>query len=711
MKNVQEDIDMNKELRGFIVAVLCSVFAVLFPIKGYAGAEPILTVTPLTVAFGNRLVDTTSANRAITVSNTGTAAMTINGITLGGANPGQFRKTTTCGATLASGATCTVRVKFAPTTSGAKSVAVNVDVAAPAVSTTITLTGTGTKPVLAVTPSMVDFGNRTVGTTSANSVITVRNTGTAAMAINNITLGGMNPDQFSNTTTCGATLASGATCTINVKFKPTLPGAKSASLDVNVALPAASKSVTLTGTGTAPVLAVSPHAVEFDNRLISTSSATQMITVQNFGSANLTIDGIALVGPNPGQFSKTTTCGSHLASGATCTVNVKFKPTAAGAKSATININVAAPAISQAVTLTGRGVLAVAAPLTPTGVVAFAGMGVVGLTWDAVDDATVYNIYWSTLPGVTTENGTKIANIKKPFYKHKNLAAGTTYYYIITAANPVGESAPSLEASAHVPRLKKMSLSNTVGMVMQYTTYTYDGDGRLEKVTSYGATGVISNYVVYEYDSEGRPTKLSTYDFADQLIGYTTMEYNGDGKVVKTSIYGPTGFLMQYTTTQYTDAGKPSLIAVYGSTGVLSTYTTYEYTYAYHEAGDVTRTVTYGFGDFLIGYTTTDYNTEGKKISVTSYGPTGLLSKQTRYEYNDAGQEVKVSHYNLTGLTDYTTTEYDADGNEIMKKKYDFADILTGYTTMEYNGVGLPVDISNYGPTGLLKERMTFEYE
>jgi hypothetical protein len=72
------------------------------------------------------------------------------------------------------------------------------------------------------------------------------------MTINSIVIGGTNPGQFSQTNTCGpfpATVAAGASCTVNVTFVPTLGGARSASVTVNVAAPAFARSVALSGTG------------------------------------------------------------------------------------------------------------------------------------------------------------------------------------------------------------------------------------------------------------------------------------------------------------------------------------------------------------------------------------------------------------------------------------------------------------------------------
>jgi hypothetical protein len=70
----------------------------------------------------------------------------------------------------------------------------------------------------------------------------------------------------------------------------------------------------------------------------------------------------------------------------------------------------------------------------------------VTLAWDNVANATSYNVYWSDKPGVTRQNGTKIANAKNPC-KLKGLKKGKKYYFVVTAVNQAGESKESEEFS------------------------------------------------------------------------------------------------------------------------------------------------------------------------------------------------------------------------------------------------------------------------
>ena len=85
-------------------------------------------------------------------------------------------------------------------------------------------------------------------------------------------------------------------------------------------------------------------------------------------------------------------------------------------------------------------------PEQPPNVAATAEDAEVSVSWDSVQGATSYNIYWDTSPGVTTTD-TSFINVTSP-YVHDSLANGTTYYYVVTAVNSFGESLTSSEVDA-----------------------------------------------------------------------------------------------------------------------------------------------------------------------------------------------------------------------------------------------------------------------
>jgi len=99
---------------------------------------------------------------------------------------------------------------------------------------------------LSADPSTVDFGQQNVGTTSGARQVTVRNTGSASVALSGVTANG----DFAQTNTCPATLAAGATCTASVTFRPTAAGSRTGALTVNSN--ASPLTVGLTGTGFDP---------------------------------------------------------------------------------------------------------------------------------------------------------------------------------------------------------------------------------------------------------------------------------------------------------------------------------------------------------------------------------------------------------------------------------------------------------------------------
>ncbi len=69
----------------------------------------------------------------------------------------------------------------------------------------------------------------------------------------------------------------------------------------------------------------------------------------------------------------------------------------------------------------------------------------INLSWYAAQRATSYRIYSSESPGVTVDPANLLAEVTGTSYTHTNLSPTVTYYYVLTAVNDVGESAPSYE--------------------------------------------------------------------------------------------------------------------------------------------------------------------------------------------------------------------------------------------------------------------------
>jgi hypothetical protein len=108
----------------------------------------------------------------------------------------------------------------------------------------------GVVPTYTLLTTSLEFGNELHNTSSAPQTLTLKNTGPTPLTISRIAVTGTNATQFSETNNCGASVGSGASCSINVIFKPTRRGGLAASLKVAMGENAGSESAILSGTGT-----------------------------------------------------------------------------------------------------------------------------------------------------------------------------------------------------------------------------------------------------------------------------------------------------------------------------------------------------------------------------------------------------------------------------------------------------------------------------
>src|SRR5580704_2574455 len=189
-----------------------------------------------------------------------------------------------------------------------------------------------------VSPTSVAFGNQLTNSSSTPQSVTVTNTGAVALPITSVALSTSSPQPFSQSNTCGASVAVGASCTISVVFDPAAVGPVTATLSVNVGNGVSTQSVALSGTGIVPTYSVSPATVAFGNQLTNSSSAAKTVTVTNTGAVALPITSIALSTSSPQPFSPTSTCGPSVAVGASCTISVVFNPSAVGPVAATLSV-------------------------------------------------------------------------------------------------------------------------------------------------------------------------------------------------------------------------------------------------------------------------------------------------------------------------------------------------------------------------------------
>jgi hypothetical protein len=199
------------------------------------------------------------------------------------------------------------------------------------------------------------LGRQPLNLESDAQVVTLSNTGDSALPISSIALTGSNPGQFSQSHDCPPTLPRGSACAIDVRFKPTSTGSKTAFLTVAAADGAGTKEVALTGTGARSAFSVSPTSLSFGNQARGTASAAKLVTISNTGTVVLPIVSITIGGSHPGHFKQTNDCPAQVPVGGSCSASVTFNPTSRGSKSAKLRVTAAGGAGVKTVGLTGNG--------------------------------------------------------------------------------------------------------------------------------------------------------------------------------------------------------------------------------------------------------------------------------------------------------------------------------------------------------------------
>jgi hypothetical protein len=233
-------------------------------------------------------------------------------------------------------------------------------------------------PTLSISPGSFDFGNQAVGAASAAQDFTITNSTSQTVTFTTIGFTGTNSGDFSDATDCGTTLASGAVCAVHVTFTAGAVGARSGTLSLSDDAAGSPQTVGLTGTGVnASAVRFSTTTITFAGETVGMASTPQSVTLTNTGNVTLNFASIAVTGTNAGDFALTpaSSCGATVAVHDTCTVNVTFTPSAAGARSAAVTLTDDALDSPESITLSGQGLLQPTADLSATNLT-YSGAGV-----------------------------------------------------------------------------------------------------------------------------------------------------------------------------------------------------------------------------------------------------------------------------------------------------------------------------------------------
>ena len=390
---------------GIIGGVACGLGGLLPGLGSALGVScAAISVSPNPVSFGAVGVGATTV-RQVMVSSSGAGPVTIQSASVTGANAGDFSITHDgcTGTTQQPGSSCLVSVQFRPASLGSRAATLVLEDGAPDSPQSVGLSGSGATvpagptpnavpaaahgappaqpapvakpkpaaapaapavkppglPAVSIGPSSVDFGQANLGT-SVSRTVTVMSSGGAPVAIQTATVTGPDASEFTagQDQCSGANLAPGASCVVEIIFRPSTLGSRSASLMLADAASGSPQSLSLAGVG-AGVAAVTlgPASVDFGQATVG-DMVVRRITVTSAGTAPLTVQSLLFSGPDAADFTTSVdVCsGTSLSPGTSCVLDVRFRPAGPGARSGSLLLKDAAADSPQELNLVGEGV-------------------------------------------------------------------------------------------------------------------------------------------------------------------------------------------------------------------------------------------------------------------------------------------------------------------------------------------------------------------
>ena len=410
---------------GGTVKLISNARNATLQVAGSGENGEVVTANPASVSFGQVTIGSTSTV-SVVVSNAASHKVMLSSLQSTGA--GFSVSGPTFPLTLNAGQSITLMAAFAPQSAGTSGG--SLFISGPGLA--IPLSGTGETPgQLTANPASLAFGSVQDG---SNLTLTdsLTNTGAASVTISQasvtgvaFSMSGLNPP---------LTLNPGASVTFTVVFAPQSPGSVNGNILVSSNASDSSLNVSLSGTGTAQgQLAIAPGSVNFGNVNVG-SSASQTSSISASG-ASVTISSASL---NNSEFSLSgLSFPLTLAPGQSVPATLTFAPQSSGTANAVLTVTSNA-ANSPSEALSGNGV----APASHS----------VSLSWtDTGSGITGYNVFRGGVSGGPyTQINSSLDTATT--YLDNSVAAGQTYYYVVTAVNGSGmQSAYSSPTEAQIP--------------------------------------------------------------------------------------------------------------------------------------------------------------------------------------------------------------------------------------------------------------------
>jgi len=280
-----------------------------------------------TTDFGSGFVKETSTSLRFTYTNTGTTAIpgiyaSLEGAGLAFQTRGNLCGTVSAPREIAAGTSCSMTVIYSRPTAGTLSGALLLNSPSQGAPKRLDLTGVAVMPESSVNATSFYFGPVLRGT-NAVKYVTLTNHTSAALAMTPPVLEA--PTWFTMTTNCGTSLAANGSCMMAVKYAPN-EGVNRLSTGV-VKVSTGSRTYSLNVDGSETDYSYDISAGSTFEAPMGQSSPTKVYTFTANPAADISV---SISSDNLEEFPFTTTCGTTLQAGKSCTISLRFTPTASG---------------------------------------------------------------------------------------------------------------------------------------------------------------------------------------------------------------------------------------------------------------------------------------------------------------------------------------------------------------------------------------------
>jgi len=467
-----------------------------------------------------------------TVTNTGIGTLSLAAPTVSGTD--FALASTTCGTVLTTNSSCTITVRFSPTSTAARSGTVSIGTGAGTLSAP--LNATGVQGAATLSPNGLTFAGQTIGSTSGSQAVTVTNSGTAALTISAVGVSTGATD-FGASNGCGGAsgqLAPGNSCTVSVSFTPQAAGARPGTLTVTHNGTNGSTSIALQGTGVAA--ATVSNAVFSPTTVTAGSGSTFTWATTGASSASVACSGVAS-GSGSGTSGSFNVATSGVGTG-TCQVTAYNSAGTAATRSANLSV-VAAPSAATAsfakTTLTAGSSTtfswttsnATSASVSCSGVAAGSGSGLNGsitVTTSGVGSGTC-QVTASNAAGTTSTRSASLTTVAAPSVTAASFSPSTVTSG--SASTFTWNTSNATSASVSCAGTAVGSASGTSGSLSVGTTGTGSGWCTVTATNAAGDSASNTGYV--NVVAAARVTGISFSPTSVNSGGSSTLSWSTSG--------------------------------------------------------------------------------------------------------------------------------------------------------------------------------------